>query len=499
MNILLTSHLIRCMMFKMLMRFIVLTKTTVISEYHPLYSYEVETALSKVSKTAPGPDNIPYWVFKDCSFELADVVTHIFNCSLKSSIVPNQWRAAVITPVPKTSNPATLSNFRLISVTPILSRILERFVVTRWLQPAIPKDLISDQFAFRPTGSTTCALTHFMHHVTCLLETNKYVRCLLVDFSKAFDVVDHVVLIEKLAKLGGLPSFVHNWLISFLTGRSHTTKALGTLSGALPINLSIVQGSVIGPTLYIILESDLKPLSQLNKIFKYADDTNLIVPELTDVQLSEEFLSIQLWASTNKMIINNAKTKEIVFHRPNLRHCIFVPCIFGIELINEVKLLGVVFNDTLHFNSHVNYIIKSCSQRSYLLKKFRDQGLSPKQLSIVFDAIVLSRITYCICAWYGFLSQESIGRFDAFLKRMFSYGYCQQLYTLRELCGKHDKTLSHILINWQSCIYQLLPSVSNNNTNVQLRTRVHNFSLPQCKTLWFKNSFVNRYLFSNIY
>jgi hypothetical protein len=320
-----------------------------------------------------------------------------------------------------------------------------------------------------------------------------------VDFSKAFDVVDHVVLIEKLAKLGGLPSFVHNWLISFLTGRSHTTKALGTLSGALPINLSIVQGSVIGPTLYIILESDLKPLSQLNKIFKYADDTNLIVPELTDVQLSEEFLSIQLWASINKMIINNAKTKEIVFHRPNLRHCIFVPCIFGIELINEVKLLGVVFNDTLHFNSHVNYIIKSCSQRSYLLKKFRDQGLSPKQLSIVFDAIVLSRITYCICAWYGFLSQESIGRFDAFLKRMFSYGYCQQLYTLRELCGKHDKTLSHILINWQSCIYQLLPSVSNNNTNVQLRTRVHNFSLPQCKTLWFKNSFVNRYLFSNIY
>ena len=147
-------------------------------EYHPLYSYEVEKALSKVTKTSPGHDNIPYWVFKDCSFELADVVTHIFNCSLKSSVVPSQWRAAVITPVPKTSNPATLSDFRPISVTPILSRILERFMVTRWLQPAIPRDLICDQwqFAFRPTGSTTCALTHFMHHVTRLLETNSYVR-----------------------------------------------------------------------------------------------------------------------------------------------------------------------------------------------------------------------------------------------------------------------------------------------------------------------------------
>jgi hypothetical protein len=115
----------------------------------------------------------------------------------------------------------------------------------------------------------------------------------------------------------------------------------------------------------------------------------------------------------------------------------------------------------------------------------------------VFDAIVLSRITYCICAWYGFLSQDLIGRLDAFLKRMFNYGYCQQLYNLHELCVKYDKTLSHILINRQSCIYQLLPTVSN--ANMQLRTRTHNFSLPQCKTLWYKNSFVNRFLFSNVY
>jgi len=151
------------------------------------------------------------------------------------------------------------------------------------------------------------------------------------------------------------------------------------------------------------------PVSKHNMIFKYEDDTNLIVPERTDVQLSEEFSSIQTWALINKMAINKSKTKEIVFHRPNLRHYIFVPCIPGVEIINEARLLGVVFNDTLHFNSHVNYILKCCSQRSYLLKRFRDQGLSPKQLNIVFDAIVLSRITYCICAWYGFLSQDLIG------------------------------------------------------------------------------------------
>jgi len=119
--------------------------------------------------------------------------------------VPNQWLTAVITPVPKIPNPGTLSDFRPISVTPILSRIIEKLVVSRWLRPTITSDLISDQFAFRPTGSRSCALVYFMHNVTRMLEA----RCLLIDFSKAFDVGDHVVLVDKLSKLH-LPKGVFN-------------------------------------------------------------------------------------------------------------------------------------------------------------------------------------------------------------------------------------------------------------------------------------------------
>ena len=108
--------------------------------------------------------------------------------------------------------PGTLSDFRPVSVTPILSRIIEKLVVTRWLRPAITPDLIADQFAFRPMGSTTCALVYLMHHVTRMLETNAYVRCLLIDFSQGIlpltiDGVDHVVLIEKLASLNCLIVF----------------------------------------------------------------------------------------------------------------------------------------------------------------------------------------------------------------------------------------------------------------------------------------------------
>jgi Reverse transcriptase (RNA-dependent DNA polymerase) len=107
-------------------------------------------------------------------------------------------------------------------------------------------------------------------------------------FSNVCDRVDPVVLAQKLSKLK-LPEYIFNLLLSFLTGRSHTTRCSGIESCPLPINLSITQGSILGPSLYITFESDLKPISNTNEILKYADDTNLLVPACTDVQLSDEF------------------------------------------------------------------------------------------------------------------------------------------------------------------------------------------------------------------
>ena len=108
-----------------------------------------------------------------------------------------------------------------------------------------------------------------------MLEHNNYVRCLMVDFSKAFDTVDHTILLPKLVQLHP-SSFVINWICSCLTGRGHQCKTNGLLSNVEPISLSIVQGSGIGPILYASMNSDLHTLSDLNDIFKYADDTTVL-------------------------------------------------------------------------------------------------------------------------------------------------------------------------------------------------------------------------------
>jgi len=123
--------------------------------------------------------------------------------------------------VPKVTSPASFGDFRPISVTPILSRIAEKIVVKRWLYPTIPFSTIKDRFAFLPTGSTY-ALINLLYHISRMLETNSYVRCLslIVDFSKAFDTVNHEVLLRKLSALH-LPDTIHDWIVSFLIGRQH--------------------------------------------------------------------------------------------------------------------------------------------------------------------------------------------------------------------------------------------------------------------------------------
>jgi hypothetical protein len=454
--------------------------------------YEVEPLLRYVKNTSPGVDGLPAWLFRQCSFELATIVARIFTFSFQTGQVPSKWLLAAVTPIPKVSQPKQLNDFRPISVTPLLSRIAEKLIVTRWLRPAIPSEAIRDQFAFKPTGSTTCAIVYCMHHIARLLETNNYVRCLCIDFSKAFDTVCHEILFAKLRALQ-LPRFVFNWLISFLTERSQVCKLDGKFSAPRKITRSIIQGSGIGPTLYIVMESDLHPISVINLIFKYADDTNLLVPENTDVDLKSEYDHIKHWATINKMCINESKTKEIVFHRPCPRKYHVSDPIDGIERVNQIRLLGVIIQDTFSVDAHVNYVLSVCSQRIFLIKNLRDRGLPVKHLHTIYQALIVSRLLYALPAWSCYLSAELIGRIDAFLKRSYKYGLVSTVLTVSELMDKASYALFVKMQQTGHCLNDILPN--RDEYSVYLRPRGHCFQLPVCFYNLFKNSFLNRCLF----
>ena len=171
---------------------------------------------------------------------------------------------------------------------------------------------------------------------------------------------------------------------------------------------STVQGSGIGPTLYIVLHA----LSQLNDMCKYADDTTLLVPEHTDTDIDIEFNHVKSWALNNQLTLNLTKTKEIVFKRPRVRCFHLPPAIDNIEQVDSNKLLRILLS-----------ILSQCTQRMYLLKLLKHQGMSQQQLSVIAHSIIVSRILYALPAWGGFLSVELKNKINAFFKRLKRFGY----------------------------------------------------------------------------
>ncbi|MFZ2538516.1 MAG: reverse transcriptase family protein [Oscillospiraceae bacterium] len=457
--------------------------------------YEIYQSLSKVKKTSPGPDGIPYWLLKGCALELTPVIAHLVNFSFRVGMVPSAWKRAIITPVPKVSNVADYNGFqdlRPISVTPILCRMVERFVVKRYLWPALDNHEMDDQFAFRPSGSTTAALVYLLHHVYTFFEQgNDFVRCLMIDYSRAFDVVDHPTLLEELASLG-LPETIFSWIADFLSGRSQAVKHNSLVSSFMPISRSIVQGSGLGPTLYIALARKLKTLSPCNKIPKYADDTSLLVPQHTDCSLELELKHVLDWSEKNKLILNTKKTKEIIFWRSNKTANKFdIPLIPGIERVTQAKLLGVILTSSLNWTSHIDYILSIAAQRFYLINKLKQMSLGINSLSVVFGALVISRITYALPAFAGNLLQSDINRIDAMLRKARRWCITNSDAHFDLLSIQADSSLWSKLQHSSHCLHQLLPPKKEISAH-NLRTRSSQHNLPLIKSDKLLNSFVIR-------
>jgi ribonuclease P/MRP protein subunit RPP40 len=284
-----------------------------------------------------------------------------------------------------------------------------------------------------------------------------YVRCIFIDYSRAFDTINHEILIRKLLTFA-IPHSVIKWIVNFLSGRTQAVISNGKLSTWLPITQSIVQGSGIGPLLYIILASDLKLLSQTNRLCKYADDTTLILPQKSDVSAHDEFNHVVQWSIQNKLVINFSKTKEVIFRRPGLRHFEEPTVIDNIERLNTFKLLGVFLSSTLSMDAHVNFIISIACQRLFLIGQLKKQGLPKAARRNVFQALVVSRLTYALAAFAGFLSCGDIARLNAVFRKAVRWDSTDCLLNISDLIENSQTQLfKQVVNNFDHCLHQLLP------------------------------------------
>jgi len=235
-------------------------------------------------------------------------------------------------------------------------------------------------------------------------------------------------------------------------------------------------GIRIGPCVNIIMESDLNPLSSSIILIKYADDTNLLVSEHTDSNLNQEFTHICDWAQQNKMRINiTIRQMSYVFHRPHPSK-FDMPCALdGIIQEHVAKLIGVFFSDKLGFEDHVNFVLTVCSQRTYLLKLLKSQGLPPKQLQTVFTytALIFSQITYAISVWGGHFTSEQRQRTNAFLKQARKSEFTESIYCIEELLEKSDTKLFGRLTNPAHCLHPILSSNNKSHEFLLKKEGIH--------------------------
>ena len=457
--------------------------------------------LDKLRPTSPGLDGIPHWFLRVAAPFICQPLAYLCNQSLSQCYIPRQWKSSVITPVPKINQPQSCADYRPISVTSLLCRVLEKIIIQKYFYPILAHPscdyLFQDQFAFRPTGSTTAALINLLHKITTVLQDNNYVHLISLDFSKAFDSVRHSKLNEKIAKLP-IPDFAHNWTVEYLSQRQHCTKFNSIVSLMLQINASIVQGSRIGPMAYVIDASDLHPVTPGNMFSKYADDTHLLVPPRNSNTIQSELDHIAEWSENNNLKLNTSKTVEMIIHKPRFNVIDFPSPLPGILRLNQAKFLGVIITDTLSFDEHVNTVVTRVSQVGYALRILRAHGLCGQALWDLARSTAISRLTYASPAWYGYLNKNSLNKIQGVINRFKRYGYLpadQEDFSV--ICETADNRLFNTVLNNRNhVLHQLLPPVKL--TPYDLRTRSHNHSLPRVDNNLRKN-FIYRLLYKNIY
>ena len=466
-----------------------------------LSEQQVFYLLDRLKPSAPGPDGLPTWFLKLAAPVLASPLAVLFNLALSLGFTPSQWKQASITPIAKIPVPSLPSDFRPISLTPILSKLVEKHIVRHFIYPLLtepsPAHCFSDQHAFRPGGSTTTAIIKLLHTTTSMLAANHSVSLILLDFSKAFDTVRHSTLLNKVASLP-LPDNIYNYIHDFLQNRTHTTNYNHCTSTALQIQCSVVQGSALGPALFVINSSDLRPLHTGNSLDKYADDVWLLTPCSNAHTRQAEIDHISKWAEENNLRLNLDKCIEIVItSQHSRRNAVPIPELADIPRKDSATFLGVTITSNLSMTSHVSSLLTNCMQTLYAIRILKSHGLPQTGLHTVFRATILSKILYGAPAWWGFTTQQDKSRINAFLRKCQKFGYLPSTTNMEEnikpISAKLFKATTR---NSDHLLHSLLPPLADHPHN--LRSRGHNFALTSTRTNLEDKNFLNQMLYPQL-
>ena len=341
-------------------------------------------------------------VLKDAFLVLPYHLTFIMNLSIRNKIVPISWKNAKIIPIPKEGNLSDVNNFRPISLLPLPGKILERLVYLQAISYLETNSLLTPkQGGFRAKHSTVGSMADFSDIIYNYTNEGKTTKAIFIDFRKAFDTINHQILLNKLTKIG-LKTNTIDWFKNYLTDRTQQTLANGVLSNPIRVTCGVPQGSILGPLLFIIYINDIGTCLNYADLQLYADDTVLYIPDPMNTGDTTDFLNSDLkrlakWCAGNKLTINTKKTKAMNFAtKGTLKKYIHKPILLNnevIELTTSYKYLGLTFDCNLTFKKHISNLINIINRKAYLLSKLRHH-LTKAACITLFKSMILPHFDY---------------------------------------------------------------------------------------------------------
>ena len=340
----------------------------------------------------------------------------IINNSLNNSTVPDAFKAAIVKPIPKKSNPdiKEMCNFRPISQLPFLSKVLEKVVAGRLIAHITSYNLLHKfQSAYRSGHSTETALLRVHHDILEALDVGRTCALVLLDLSAAFDCIDHTILLIRLQFAYGIDGKALNWFRSYLTGRTQQVSFQSQTSRVVSVKFGVPQGSVLGPLLYSLYS---KPIGEICKrhgmpYHCYADDTQIycVIKNQVDWASSAKSIEaclsdIKVWMSCNYLQLNDSKTEFIVFGSKRSLSFFGEPSLVcgssSIRPSTTIRNLGVFFDRSMSMAQQVHYVVKSCMFHIRNIGRIR-KYLNEKAGRTLVHSLVTSRLDYGNCLLYG--------------------------------------------------------------------------------------------------
>ena len=359
--------------------------------------WEVYTQLCKLKLQKAGTTNdLPVRIIKEFAYELSEPLTYIINTSFKQGKVPTQWKRSQVTPIPK-SQPPTIDNLRPIALTSYFAKICESFAA-KWLLEDIRKSIDPQQFGNQPGLSTTHYLINLLDQLFKHCEKSKSAATILcTDFTKAFDKLDHNILISKLVKLNVRPWLI-DWIASFLENRKQCVKYFGTLSEYNLNHAGVPQGTKLGPLLFLVMINDA--LCDITiPYYKYVDDLTLLEcrTDCQESQLQCYLSKLNQWSHKNNMKLNPSKCLAMNVSFSRNQQLPGTYCIDNTQLpwVSSAKILGVIIQSNLKWDGHVSEIRKKCNRKLYMFRSIKQHGLSVDDLKTVYIGYIRPVLEYC--------------------------------------------------------------------------------------------------------